>query len=290
MKTFKKAPLAVAIASLFISGSVLAWNYTPPAEETGFEASSSITSTVTNTKEISVTHDTDFSSDIDVNGSVYLWGKGYVGALTDSKQMNEDNLVNNNKVNNSTGISGDAFRGANGNIGANVAGGDNNQQANDAALAASDANWVFARATTASFQSSSENATTNNSVSNTAGLSGNVFQNSSGNIGVNAAAGTGNSQQNTFSAAVSNNGSAEAASVGVQQSYGNVTDNDLAQLTVKTLFGTATIDGPPVNNSANISGNAFRGASGNVGVNVASGTGNMQRNSLAIAAGQAATQ
>src|SRR5690554_6041984 len=132
---------------------------------------------------------------------------------------------------------------------------------------------MFARATAASFQSSSDNQTTNSSTSNTAGLSGNAFQNADGNIGANAAAGTGNSQQNSFSAAVSDNGSAEAASVGVQQSYNNVTNNDLAQVTVKTIFGPVTMDGSPVNNSANISGNAFQGASGNIGVNVASGTG-----------------
>jgi len=43
----------------------------------------------------------------------------------------------------------------------------------------------------------------------------------------------------------------------------------------------------PSENNANLSGNALRGASGNIGVNVAAGTGNMQNNSLAISATQA---
>ncbi|MEJ2060321.1 MAG: hypothetical protein P8Y64_07520 [Gammaproteobacteria bacterium] len=43
----------------------------------------------------------------------------------------------------------------------------------------------------------------------------------------------------------------------------------------------------PSENNANLSGNALRGASGNIGVNVSAGTGNMQNNSLAISATQA---
>ena len=39
-------------------------------------------------------------------------------------------------------------------------------------------------------------------------------------------------------------------------------------------------------NDASLSGNAFQNASGNIGVNVASGTGNLQANSLALAVAQ----
>lgn len=42
-------------------------------------------------------------------------------------------------------------------------------------------------------------------------------------------------------------------------------------------------------NSATLSGNAFQNASGNIGVNVASGTGNLQANSLALAVAQPST-
>ena len=42
-------------------------------------------------------------------------------------------------------------------------------------------------------------------------------------------------------------------------------------------------------NTAALSGSAFSGASGNIGVNVASGTGNLQANSLALAVAQPST-
>ncbi len=42
-------------------------------------------------------------------------------------------------------------------------------------------------------------------------------------------------------------------------------------------------------NTASLSGSAFSGASGNIGVNVSSGTGNLQANSLALAVAQPST-
>ncbi len=42
-------------------------------------------------------------------------------------------------------------------------------------------------------------------------------------------------------------------------------------------------------NTSALSGSAFSGASGNIGVNVASGTGNLQANSLALAVAQPST-
>jgi hypothetical protein len=42
-------------------------------------------------------------------------------------------------------------------------------------------------------------------------------------------------------------------------------------------------------NTASLSGGAFSNASGNIGVNVSSGTGNLQANSLALAVAQPST-
>jgi hypothetical protein len=42
-------------------------------------------------------------------------------------------------------------------------------------------------------------------------------------------------------------------------------------------------------NAASLSGNAFQNASGNIGVNVSAGTGNLQANSLAMAVAQPST-
>ncbi len=299
MTTFKKAPIAIAVTALLASGAAFAqeaepnfWNPGPgggdEAQE-GYSASSSITSTVNNSKDVSIEHDASFSSDIEVEGGLYLYDfESYAGATVDSKQLNEGNTVDNASTENRANLSGGAFQGASGNIGANVAGGDNNQQANDAALAASDANQVFARASNFSFQSSSDNVATNAGASNSAGVSGGPFQGASGNIAVNAAAGTGNGQQNAFSAAVTEGDSAEATSVGVQQTYANVTDNGLAEVTVDHGWpiGEKTYGGPTTTNSAYVSGGSFQNASGNIGVSVASGSGNQQRNSLAVAGTQ----
>jgi len=61
-----------------------------------------------------------------------------------------------------------------------------------------------------------------------------------------------------------------------------VTNNDLAEVTVKSLFGSKT-EYVVVTNNASIDGGAFQGARGNISANVASGSGNMQRNSLSMA-------
>lgn len=281
MQTFNKAPVAIAVTALFASGAALA-NGIPGYS--GYSASSSIESTAVNDKEVSIQHDADFSSDIEVEGGLYLNDlERYAGAVTDSKQLNEGNLVNNGSTDNNGNISGGAFQGSSGNIGANVAGGDNNQQANDAALSAADANQVFARSSNFSFQSSSGNGVNNIDTTNSAGVSGGAFQDAAGNIAVNAAAGTGNGQQNAFSAADSNEGSADATSAGVQQSYGNMTANGMAEVSVELPYQGELTFGGPTENKAYLSGSAFQDASGNISANAASGSGNMQRNSLAVA-------
>lgn len=233
MTTFKKAPIAIAVTALLASGAAFAqeaepnfWNPGPgggnEAQE-GYSASSSITSTVNNSKDVSIEHDASFSSDIEVEGGLYLYDfESYAGATVDSKQLNEGNTVDNASTENRANLSGGAFQGA------------------------------------------------------------------SGNIAVNAAAGTGNGQQNAFSAAVTEGDSAEATSVGVQQTYANVTDNGLAEVTVDHGWpiGEKTYGGPTTTNSAYVSGGSFQNASGNIGVSVASGSGNQQRNSLAVAGTQ----
>jgi hypothetical protein len=278
MTMFKKAPIAIAVSALFASGAAFAQD---------MSASSSITSTAVNDKDVSISHDAGFTSQFEVEGGVYLYDfEDYAGTIVDSKQLNEGNSVANGSTDNKGNVSSGAFQGASGNVAANVAGGDNNQQANDAALSASDADMVFARASNFSFQSSSDNATANVGATNSSGISGGAFGGASGNIAVNAAAGSGNGQQNAFSAAVSGGDSAEASSTGVQQSYDNMTDNGLAEVTIDGYWYEYTIGGPSSTNKAYISGGAFQDASGNIAANAASGSGNMQRNSLSVAGAQ----
>lgn len=175
-----------------------------------------------------------------------------------------------------------------GNIGVNLAAGYFNMQLNSAALATSDnsdddADGGWAEASTTSLQSLlgvSQYATegdilneddpesgggSNNFRDRNSVLGGNIS--GSGNIGVNAAAGSLNQQANLMTLAVANNSTLAEANAGLVQA--------------STLNFVEQQDSQNV-----VSGLAITGASGNVGVNFAAGVGNQQLNSLTIAASQ----
>jgi hypothetical protein len=91
--------------------------------------------------------------------------------------------------------------------------------------------------------------------------------NGSGNIGVNAAAGAFNQQQNMLSVAVASEASLSQANAGVLQ---NAFWSDTTVVDTNNHVGTINVTG-----------------SGNIGVNAAAGVGNQQHNSLTIAASAA---
>ncbi|USZ50727.1 hypothetical protein [Halomonas sp. DN3] len=366
MKTFEKAPLALAISALLVA---------PAAMANDFETNSSIDSEATNGIDVHIFNDSHNYKYVGALGGALFLDDNYSGATVDSKQLSNNNEATQTLTTNDATLGGNALQGAAGNIGANVAAGDNNQQANDAALSSSDAATVFGQAASFSFQSASNNMTTINGSPNTALMGGNALRNASGNIGVNVAAGVGNAQHNSLAAAVNTaSGSADATTGGVQASYGNNTTSAGQVVTLtdtsafvagvalggsyegggsgtyggnwaqtndvypeiwqggdshpggESLWGHADFDdqGPDGNdgrfegseggelgftesgsialggiavggsvnttqmlvyqeNAATLGGNALRGATGNIGVNIASGSGNMQRNSLSIA-------
>src|SRR5690554_5835115 len=185
MKTFKKSPIAIAMAALFLSGHTIA---------DGFDTDSEIDSKFDNKIDVSLEHDADTEINFNVRGGAYFKSNNYAGAMIDSKQLQEGNIVINDLVENEVSIEGNALRGASGNIGVNAASGDNNQQANDAALAVSDARHVFGQASAYSAQSSNGNVTINTGTQNTANLGGNALRGASGNVGVNVASGSKNTQ------------------------------------------------------------------------------------------------
>ena len=89
----------------------------------------------------------------------------------------------------------------------------------------------------------------------------------SGNIGVNAAAGSLNQQANLMTLAVANDTTLAEANAG--------------------LIQASTLSYVEQQDSINsVSGLSIDGASGNIGVNFAAGVGNQQLNSLTIAASQ----
>lgn len=175
-----------------------------------------------------------------------------------------------------------------GNIGVNMAAGYFNMQMNSAALATSDnsdaeATGGWAEASTTSFQSllgvaqfASEGDVLNEDDPENGGGSNNFRDRNSilggtitgsGNLGINAAAGSLNQQANLMTLAVANNTTLAEANAG--------------------LIQAATLSGIEQQDSQNVvQGLSITGASGNIGVNFAAGIGNQQLNALTIAASQ----
>ena len=285
-----------------------------------------------------------------------------IANVTDTQTSNGNYVLNQGTAN--TGSLEGSLDNSAGNTGVNIAGGDHNQQANAAALATADENFVFGQATaTINLNQTATNGVDNYSTQNNASVasSGN---NASGNVGINVAAGVFNQQKNDLAAAVSGGFIASATNTTNQTSQGNVTNNyavlettSSADVTLNLTGGTGTytgtsdqvgdvyldtwtgithgagtggghidvdteVDGAQdpngdggaflfneegdiilggtvtgsiplvslqqaVVNNATVSG-SLNGATGNVGLNVAAGSGNQQANSLAIAAGCAA--
>jgi hypothetical protein len=180
--------------------------------------------------------------------------------------------------------------GVTGNVGANFAAGYQNQQENVAALAtsnfdpgATEANTVdthggWASASTMALQSLEDNFygpntefvlgedNDHNDYRDRNTVAGGAV-NGSGNIGVNAAAGAFNQQQNMLSVAVASEAALSQANSGVFQ---NSFWNDTTVVDTNNFVGTIAITG-----------------AGNIGVNAAAGVGNQQHNSLTIAASAA---
>jgi hypothetical protein len=147
------------------------------------------------------------------------------GATVLDEQNSDGNVVTNQATRN-TAEATDSLNGSNGNMGANIAGGDGNQQDNAAALATADESFIFGSAVAASSatQVNNNNYVKNNSTQNNASLT-NAGNNGSGNIGINVTAGNFNQQKNNLAIAVSGGRVAQASASADQSSTGLVVDN-----------------------------------------------------------------
>lgn len=242
-------------------------------------------------------------------------------------QNGSGNSTMNAGVTNAAGVSNNAFNGAAGNIGVNVASGNNNEQKN--ALSASVATTDYAQSSISSNQISSGNEVSNQGTSQEVG--GTTDLTMTGYItGTGSYSGTSKGaayQQTNFypdnwdgdvhpggdqvghsdwdnetEGAVLNpyrtgqtdpktgqpiggmaldTGSDDSGSL----TFGGIDDAGLA-VTLSGTAGGMYMQMVNATNDASLSGNAFQNASGNIGVNVASGTGNLQANSLALAVAQ----
>jgi trimeric autotransporter adhesin len=197
-------------------------------------------------------------------------------AFLGSDQSNHHNFTFNGKTQNSATISSGDFDTDSGNVGVNVASGDGNQQSNAMSMASSssdstDLSFAFADAR----QSVKDDRTINIGNTNKASI-GDAFYGDSGNIGANVAAGDNNQQLNALSASVAPGTAYAMAAANVnQRSRDNTTVNDPAYSWCDTIATT---------NTASIAASALSGDTGNIGIDVASGTGNMQANVMALGA------
>ncbi|TNI74102.1 hypothetical protein CF122_04610 [Aeromonas media] len=210
-----------------------------------------------------------------------------------STQSASQNWTTNHGHQNKAGIGDGAFKDAAGNIGANVTSGSGNVQANNMAASVSTGNMAVA--TVANSQSVSKNMTENKSLSATRTVDYNpIF------LKLKAEGeykGTSEQTNNVYPEIWKDGDHPGGDEMWGHIDYDNQGKNDgkfeFEEEGDIKLSGYATGFIPVVNtytsretfNRATIDGGAFNGAVGNIGVNVSSGTNNLQANNLSLAAG-----
>lgn len=161
-----------------------------------------------------------------------LINAGAAATVIDTQANGGNAVLNENTRNNAT--MDNSANGSQGNLGANVAAGDGNQQDNVAAIATADERFIFgsAVAVSSATQTNGTNTVSNFSTQNNANLT-NSANNSSGNIGVNVTAGDFNQQKNNLAIAVSG-GRVAVASAAANQSTSGLNVSNKADRTYAT--------------------------------------------------------
>lgn len=179
----------------------------------------------------------------------------------------------------SAAIGNGALQTANGNIGVNMATGVDNAQSNDAALSNMDVGPVFGTAQIYSTQASDGKAKIGD-FDFTASVGSDVLKGATGNIGVNVASGVGNVQNNSLAASATTDSSSGGGLGWGHSKSGNggevIASDQNCQTADAAVSGNFT-------GSSMLGAGALSNASGNIGVNIASGVGNLQHNGLAVA-------
>ena len=177
-------------------------------------------------KDLRLSSDIKFTGEVALNGDITVDSAAI--AVVDNRQYIAENYVSNSLVTNDASIGDDVGANASGNLGFNVAAGDNNAQDNAASLSAADASFSFGMADAEVFvnQSGMSNITENSGVTNAAGVGGNAFAGAAGNIGVNVTSGNNNQQKNALAASVATSAYATASISSNQVSIGNETYNE----------------------------------------------------------------
>ena len=244
---------------------------------------------------------------------------GMADAQAHSWQDGEFNFTLNDGVANNAGMSGRVLQNARGNIGVNIAAGNNNQQKNN--LAAAVSGGMVSTAMVTVKQESNRNKTINQGrvdiytdrtfVTMSGSLDGRYSGEASGHTrGISDQVGDlyvdnwqgpshpggphhghsdfdnqaqGSVDRPVYAEGVWSNGG--AFSFNERGSYaGREAGNQWLAGTFSGYVTTTRVILSPATNTASLSGKVLRNARGNIGVNIAAGTGNQQNNSLAISA------
>ncbi len=247
MNTSKKTAIAIALAMAVAAPVAMA-----QSEGGGGDVHSTKIKMV---KKVKLTSDVAVEGKIKVKGEINPDSAAI--AIIDNQQHVHDNKGENTMLDNEATIGDGVASDASGNLGFNVAAGDNNTQDNAVALSAADASFAFGMADAEVFvkQAGRYNTTENYGVTNNAGVSGNAFQNASGNIGVNVTSGNNNEQKNALAAAVATTAMAQSSVSSDQVSSNNRVRNSGYTEDVSTQVQVAL--------SGDIRGNGTYSGSGN---------------------------
>ncbi|MGF6900587.1 hypothetical protein [Paraburkholderia sp. GAS348] len=182
----------------------------------------------------------------------------------------------------SAGIGDTALDTANGNIGVNIASGVDNAQSNDAALSNMDVGPVFGSAQIFSTQSSGGSAKVGD-FNFVASVGAGALAHATGNIGVNVASGVGNVQNNSLAASATTDSASSSSGMGWEHDRGSSTQGgEVIASDQNVQTADAGVSGQ-FTGSSMLGMGALANANGNIGVNIASGAGNLQHNGLAVA-------
>ncbi|HEY8586925.1 MAG TPA: adhesin [Rhodanobacter sp.] len=226
--TFRKSLIAIAVTAVFGTATAYAQDENGTHE---FSQSYSLDQSSTHDQKVSFDKMLKLKTDISIRGRPTITGNIDIDsaaiAIVDNRQKNHDNDAVNYLLSNDASIADDVGSNASGNLGFNVAAGDNNQQDNAAALSATDASFVFGMADTEVFvnQLGHDNNTANLGVTNNASVGDMAFNSAEGNIGVNVTSGNNNQQKNALGASVSTSRYSQASVDSSQYSTGNTTAN-----------------------------------------------------------------
>lgn len=209
-----------------------------------------------------------------------------------STQVGGFNGVMNEASTNTATIDGAAFMNSSGNIGVNIAAGNNNLQANN--MAASAYSGALGEASVSNVQQTGHNGTMNMSVveDSVEFISINLALNADGSYDGTSVLDpdyypeiwTGDGEHGTGDGTLWGHIDFDGDGVtpGGTMTFEEEGELDLAGTVSGSLpFFIQTVT-QKTNNSTLLTGTAFQNASGNIGVNMASGTGNLQSNNLAL--------